>query len=281
VTPAGRRKVNVTPFRIADLALAEIPEAMPQSAAPSELPDGLGTPELVLEEEKAPGAPWASGLLFPRKTPGMAAKTSISMRAHLRNHAFGWIWLGAWQGVSGSETDDVPVTCGGPSWEGSVHVTPARWVFLETGAGGGVHYTVVNAWFDFRSCRAAVVARVTVELTPIAGGALYAFRRQCACDSGEALTVLGPPATGGTETTTAGDQWNVGAGFLHIILPIQRGGGGSAVAHLAPGSLAAWVKATGHSLPADQDLVAGVEIAQAVGDPEPVAVAYVSATEPL
>lgn len=283
-----RTQVEPISFRVGDLPLATLPEQLSAATAPSGLPSGNDPSELYLD--------WRG------TDPIKARGTWTTVRISLKDATLGRIRIGSNEApVAAGAAGGVYVTCGGEVTNSRPMISPARWETLTAGASGAARYTVVDGWFDARTCKAVEVRRTSVEARSLAGGLLYGFREACpspasvsphtptivppsasaattsssAC-SGEALTLLGPRLQHVVATGVGGDAKTMLGSFSRVTLPLRRGGGGSLVERIAASSLREWCDASGSRASFSRDVLLGVEVVQAVDDPEPIAVSYVS-----
>ena len=251
-----RPTVRAAPFRVADLPVAVIPPPLDASRAPTSLAV-RGGPTGADELTREPGADGLTNVRLTLATPGQ-------VRLRIGD-------------VESANREGLRVRCG----EARKTMTAMRWEALERPAGKA-RYTVVNAWFDPATCRHAVVERATVELAPILGKVLFAFREcRWACDDGQRITVLGPSLRDVTATALGRSAAPRLGGFATITLDLEPGGGSSMRGRVPAPSLDAWLgEHPPHGSGKRAAIGVGVDVTQSVGDPPPVAVAYVEEPAP-
>jgi hypothetical protein len=291
---APRTQVEPEAFRIKDLPLVDIPEPLSASKAPRELPAGEEAKELFIDwrgvEASRVGSTWTT------------------VRVSLQGEPLGRVKIGGNEAaVSGKDGKGggggVYVTCGGGERSpGAAVIAPARWETLTLGGDKrrSAVYTVVDGWFDARTCKAVVVRRTVVQPRPLPGGVLFGFRDECAQPTappepssaksksgtdeptatsdkcaGMSITLLGPRLSHVVANAVGGDVRTALGSFSRVTIPLRRGGGGSLVERVPADALRDWLGPASSSLPTG-DLTLGVEVVQTVDDPEPIAVSYVS-----
>ena len=173
---AGRMRVAPAALELASLPRVEVPEPLDALDAPDHLPPSKATPSLAVEKIDSG---WRA-----RGAEGSAVYVVLDAK-------LGRIQIGA-IAPDRNATDRVYRTCG-DRYYNKATLTPARWQTL-TREGGVTKLTIVDAWFDARSCEASVVRETTVTPKPVLGYMLYGFRSPCAsCGAGERVTFIAPP----------------------------------------------------------------------------------------
>lgn len=268
-----RETVRTEPFRVADLPRVEIPEPLPISQAPVASPEGEPATDIFVDWESA----HRSNSMLGR------ADSYTSVRVSLRGHKLARLRIGNNEGaVTAGAGGGVYVVCRVAEDAVRRFVT-ARWESLGASADGGAVLSVIDAWFDMSTCKASIVRKTRVPLKSLAAGIFFGYREACKeCPTGERVIFVTPnpqhiaaAGVGGEAATTLGT-------LSRVSLPVRKGGGGSVVVRYSAGVLNDWLSALGQERLAGGDVVAGIDIAQGVEDPEPIAVAYASnTTSPL
>lgn len=158
----------------------------------------------------------------------------------------------------------------------------AEWESLKALPDGDLQYEHAVAWFDHQACKGYAVQRSVTIAKPLVDGIAYAFRSSCPkCkDPGEKLHILAPWSDGGSELNgedVSRKDWDMP--YSHAELPLRPGGGGSTIVRFTPTGLEEWKK-SGVKTSRSRHGVLGVEVTQAVGEAEPVAVVYVADRPP-
>lgn len=287
----GRERSTMEPqgFKVSDLPLLEIPEPLAASAAPKSPPDGEDAAELFVD--------WQSAL---RGSSIIARpETYTSVRVSLRGQRLARIRVGGSEGtVAGGGGGGIYVVCRVPE-DAPKRFVSARWESLASSmvsgtlapsSGGATAspdapatLTITDAWFDMRECKATIVRRTSIQVKALAGGLLFAYRERCVkCAPGastELVTLLSPMPAQASASGIGGDATTALGAVSRVTLPIRKGGGGSFIARYTAGITRDWLGALSRRGAPDGDVVVGVDIAQGVGDPEPVALAYASPLE--
>ncbi len=254
-------------FRVEDLPELKIPVA--PSLAGFLGPFGAGSSsadDLTIENAESP----ARGA---KPTPGIAQRMTVRVKGKVA----GKLAIG---NSEGSAATGLTITCGGAS---SAHLRPvaARWEILEAEAGSAsldkVRYTVAAGWFDPKECKAVVVERMSAVLPALANSQLYGFRipSKSPDEPPDSMVVVGPRMSRVSVSALGAQITFANVGYLRAVVPLRRGGGGSILTQLSPGDVRAWQTALGLSLSAPRATwLAGMDVAESVGDEGPVGVAY-------
>lgn len=219
--------------------------------------------ELTIESADAPAR-------SAKPSPGIAQR----MLVRAKGKVVGKLSIG---NSEGSAAAGVTVNCGGPAHP---RPTSMSWETLEAEPGSTsldkVRYSVVVGWFDYKECKAVVTERMSAALPALANGQLYGFRlpSKSPGETSDTMVVVGPRMSR-VSVSSLGAQITFGnVGYLRAVVPLRRGGGGSIVTQLTPGEARAWLTAVGVPSPLRSTWLAGMDIAESVGDEGPVAVAY-------
>lgn len=270
ISASARTPIAPETFQLQALPLFVVPEPIELAApAPSEVNDNPATELFV--DWKGAGRP-----LGPPKSDAVT-----SVRVSLSGGVYGRIRVGYTNGtVSADGSGGAYVNCGGPP-ASPRRLVPARWEMVLATQKGGIEYRVVDAWFNLQTCSASIVARASVSPPRLAAGLLYAFRQASAkTPDVEALTVIGPRFAHLATGSLGGDATILAGSFSSVTLPMRRGGGASVVARVAATTAREWSQMTGIAPVAEGELLVGIEIAQGVEDPSPVAITYVGVPRP-
>jgi hypothetical protein len=247
----GQMVVDPALLDLSSLPLATMPEPLDTKYKPLRMPESAAPSELRLDRQ----AGWSSN--------------------------YGTVSIGIDSGLArlliGAVDDDVSAsakvyrTCNADHG-GSLE--PARWMVLAPDAQGKVVLRVVDAWFDPRTCKAAVVRTTRVAPAPLLGGLVYAFRTRCkACNEGETLTLLSPAvAPVAVSGLGSSAQFSQGS-FVVAKLALRRGAASSFGGSVAKGTIDHWFEALGGTRPHGETLF-GVDVSHAVGQANPIAIAY-------
>lgn len=253
----GRLRVAPAPLDVASLPLFEVPEPLDAEGAPTALPESDGEPTLKIEKIDSG---WRA-----RGAEGSAVYVVLDAE-------LGRLQIGA-IAPDRNATDRVYRTCGDRYYQQTT-LTPARWQTL-TRDGDDTKLTVVDAWFDARSCKASVVRRTEIVPEPVLGFMLYAFRSSCdSCGAGERVTFVAPPLSQVAADGLGGEASVSHGSFSIVELPLRRGGAASFTGQVPAHALTTWAKALGVDEPDQADVVMGAELQHAVGDDRPMGIAY-------
>ena len=254
---AGRTRVTPATLEVASLPRVEIPEPLDAEDAPDELPTSKAKPNLRIETIDSG---WRA-----RGVEGSAVYVVLEAK-------LGRIQIGA-IAPDRNATDRVYRTCG-DRYYNKATLTPARWQTL-TREEGVTKLTIVDAWFDARSCEASVVRETTVVPKPVLGYMLYGFRSPCtSCSAGERVTFIAPPL-GQVAADGVGGKAQVSHGsFTLVELPLRRGGAASFTGQAPAHAMKTWAEALDIDNGTGFDVLLGAELQQAVGDPQPIGIAY-------
>ena len=254
---AGRVRVAPAALELASLPSVEVPEPLDAKDAPDTLPPSKAAPGLEIEKIDSG---WRA-----RGAEGSAVYVVLGSK-------LGRIQIGA-IAPDRNATDRVYRTCG-DRYYNKATLTPARWQTL-TREGGVTKLTIVDAWFDARSCEASVVRETTVAPKPVLGYMLYGFRSPCSsCGAGERVTFIAPPL-GQVAADGVGGKATVSHGsFTLVELPLRRGGAASFTGQVAAHAMKTWAEALDIDDAPPVDVMMGAELQQAVGDDQPVGIAY-------
>lgn len=267
---AGARRLPMIPssFRVADLPALDPPPILDGAHAPV-IAGGIEATELEVD--------WHATWKGPAKLD-----VPTAVRVGLVTSTWARLKIGAGEAaIAPDSVGGMFLTCGGPQ---SIpqKLLPARWESVTITPEHVVVYQVTSAWFDPRTCSAHVVERRAVTTAPLAGGLLHAFREPCAsssaCDGGELVTLLGPRFDSLATSAIGGNVSSADGALTRVTLPVRHGGGSSMLARGSSSKAYPWARALGIDLPATT-ITLGVEIAQGVDDPEPIAIAYSIAPE--
>jgi hypothetical protein len=261
-----RRVVRPASFRVADLPSFEAPRAL-DGAHPPVVAGGIDAPELQLDWHATGHGP-------------ADLDTPTVVRVGLTVATWARLRVGSSEASIGPEaTGGIFLTCGGPK---SVpqRLVPARWESVTVTPDHEVEYQVTTAWFDPRTCSAHVMEHRSVKAAPLAGRLLHAFREPGVgeCGGGERVTILGPRFDTLATSASGGDVSAVEGTLTRVTLPVRQGGGASMIGRALAITADPWTRKLGVDVPTG-GVVVGVEIAQGVVDAEPIAIAYVGATE--
>lgn len=251
---ARMAQVPVQPaeLNLGSLPLAEVPEPLKHESAPKALPNAA--PSNAIRIEKVARSRNSAVYIVLKAKMGRLQIGSINPQLNAG--------------------DRVYRTCGEEYYTRPM-LTPARWETMTVDAQGKAEYRVVDAWFDQKSCDAAVVSTTVVRPQPVLGGLMYAFQTKCdKCKSGHTVTFLAPSihqlaasGVGGKAHASHGNALSL------ITLPIRKGGAASFAGTIHVHNLAQWLQAMKQEAP-KADVSIGVEISQAVADEGPHAIAY-------
>jgi hypothetical protein len=267
---AGARRLPMMPssFRVADLPALDPPPILDGARAPV-VAGGIEATELVVD--------WHATGKGPDRLD-----VPTAVRVGLVTSTWARLKIGALDAaIAPDSVGGVFLTCGGAQ---SIpqKLLPARWESVTITPEHVVVYHVTSAWFDPRTCSAHVMERRAVTTAPLAGGLLHAFREPCAgasaCDSGELVTLLGPRFDSLATSAIGGNVSSADGALTRITLPVRHGGGSSMVARGSSSKAFPWTRALGINVPTTT-IMLGVEIAQGVDDPEPIAIAYLIAPD--
>jgi hypothetical protein len=253
-------------FRVADLPAFEPPRAL-DGVHPPVVAGGNEATELVLD--------WhATGKPPEKLDPPTVVRVGLATPTWAR------LRIGSVEAPIGPDSaGGVFLTCGGVQAIPQ-KLLPARWESISVTPDKRVAYHSTTAWFDPRTCSARVMDHRSVTMAPLAGGLLHAFREPCAdaCDGGEMVTILGPKFDSLATSASVGSVSSSAGTLTRVTLPVRQGVGASMLGRALVITASPWAHALGIDLPL-RDVVVGVEIAQGVEDPEPIAMAYVGAPE--
>jgi hypothetical protein len=253
----GRLRVAPAPLDLASLPSVEVPAPLEPKDAPRALPTSKAVPSLKIEKIDSG---WRA-----RGAEGSAVYVVLDEK-------LGRIQIGTID-PNRNATDRVYRTCGDRYYQQAM-LTPARWQTL-TRQDGRTKLTIVDAWFDARSCKASVVRQTEVEPKPVLGSLLYAFRSPCEhCVAGERVTFIAPPLTQVAAEGVGGEATISHGSFALVELPLRRGGAASFAGQVPAHALTTWSKALGLEDSERADVTMGVELQQAVGDERPLGIAY-------
>lgn len=254
-------------FRVEDLPELKIPAA--PSLAGFLGPFGAGSSsadDLTIENTESP----ARGA---KPSPGVAQR----MLVRVKGKVIGKLAIG---NSEGSAAAGLTITCGGSS---TAHLRPvaARWETLEAEAGSTspdrVRYSVTVGWFDYKECKAVVIERASAVLPALANSQLYGFRLPSAGPGvpPDTMVVVGPRMSRVSVSSLGTQITFANVGYLRAVVPLRRGSGGAILTQLSPADVRFWQTALGLSLSAPRATwLAGMDVAESVGDEGPVAVAY-------
>lgn len=253
----NRVRVAPTSLELAALPSVDVPEPLDAKDAPERLPPSKATPRLKIEKIDSG---WRA-----RGAEGSAVYVVLDA-------PLGRIQIGA-IAPDRNATDRVYRTCG-DRYYSKATLTPARWQTL-TREGGVTKLTIVDAWFDAQSCEASVVRETEVAPKPVLGYMLYGFRSPCtSCGAGERVTFIAPPL-GQVAADGVGGKATVSHGsFTLVELPLRRGGAASFTGQAAAHAMKTWAEALDVDNATAVDVMMGAELQQAVGDDQPVGIAY-------
>jgi hypothetical protein len=263
---APRRLVIPAAFRVADLPLLEGPPPLDAAHAPV-VAGGSEATELVVD--------WHATGKAPEK---LDAPTLV--RVGLVTSTWARLRIGTGESSIGPEAaGGIFLTCGGPQGIPQ-KLLPARWEWVAMTSDKGLEYHVTTAWFDPRTCTARIMEHASVTAAPLAGRLLYAFRQPGleAGDGGELVTILGPRFDHLATTAIGGAVSSADGVLSRVTLPVRQGGGVSMIGRAVATSVQPWARKLAADVPSS-GVILGVEIAQGVDDPEPIAIAYVGAPE--
>lgn len=272
-----RPKMKSAPFSLSALSKADIPEPLSPADAPV---DAL--PKMETNEAKELFVDWQSGFRPGRAfSSGESGGSYITVRISLQGHAMARLRIGHNEGVVvKGGGGGVYATCRTPV-DTFRRIVPARWESIQPVSGGGAKLVVTDAWFDSNSCKASVVRRTEVALSPLVDGTFLAYREACKdCGGGEMLLLLTPHPLHISTAGIGGEVKEQLGSMTKIAVPVRKGGGGSVVARYSGTVLGEWYGAIGRSgelIPSD--VVAGIDVAQGVSEDEPLAIAYRSEIE--
>jgi len=254
---AGRVRVAPASLELSSLPIVEVPGPLEPEDAPDALPPSKG--EVNLKIEKIDSG-WRA-----RGAEGSAVYVVL-------DDQLGRLQIGA-IAPDRNATDRVYRTCGDRYYQKAT-LTPARWQTL-TRKGGVTKLTIVDAWFDARSCEASVVRTTQVSPKPLLGYMLYGYRSPCtSCGAGERVTFIAPPL-GQVAADGIGGKATVSHGsFTLVELPLRRGGAASFTGQVPAHAMKTWAEALGVDEATTGDVLMGAELQQAVGDERPVGIAY-------
>jgi hypothetical protein len=201
------------------LPVMNYPRALLAADAPSQLNPGSAATDLEIRPSKL-------------QKSGLPSKSRLSVRGadltrlqvddviRTEGHAYRDLWLycakdiQAWK-ASGPpparSTPPAPPLPGTlplpfkpkPPQVSHAGVTPARWETLSRGPNGKTVLSITDAWFDHRTCQAAVEKVTTIEPQPIVEGLVYAFQGRCDdCKFPDVVTFVMPATT--SQTTLGG-----------------------------------------------------------------------------
>jgi hypothetical protein len=249
---AGVPRIRISPvrFRISDLSRIEVEPEPDWNKEPSSRP--------ALEEAK--------DLL------------NLGSRVTVRDRPFGFVEVSfVRQPFYAFAQGGVGAYCGS-----STGYRRAEWESLKALPGGDLQYEHAVGWFDHQACKGYAVQRAKTIARPLVDGIAYAFRSSCPkCKGpGEKLHILAPWSDGGSELNgedVTRTDW--GTPYSHAELPLRPGGGGSTIVRFTPSGIEEWKK-SGVKPSRSRHGVLGVEVTQAVGEAEPVAVVYVADRPP-
>ena len=238
-------------FRLADLPVGAIPAAPSDSDAPRTLPPLPSPPELRVERHDG-------------------AEHDLRIAASART-----LWrMRVADGESRSALG-LRVRCGGQL----AKTAPARIEMLHRHLAGDATYVIVDAWFDGESCRAAEIRRTSIDLAPVLGRLLYAFRA-CAgpCDAHQSVTVLGPSLRAATATSIGTPvQGTDTRPFARVTLELSQGTASSLSAEVDRAALQNWYGGTPPRWArGERPLLLGLDITQTGEEDDALGVAYVA-----
>jgi hypothetical protein len=264
---SGRVPVNPTTLDLSALPEAKLPKPLDAKDAPKTLPKGPEPKHIEIEKIDSG---WRA-----RGANGSAVYVVLKEK-------LGRIQIGTID-PNRNATDRVYRTCGDRYYENPM-LTPARWQTLSLD-GDKVKLTVVDAWFDAKSCQASIAKTTTIEPKPLLGTMLLAYRRSCDdCGPGGRVVFIAPPLSQVAASGLGGDSTVSHGAFTIVELPLRRGGAASFTGQVSSHQMKTWNETLRGDVEAESDdvmksmgqgdLVLGAEIQQAVSDPKPIAITY-------
>ncbi len=238
---------------IAALPMAEIPPPLAYTDAPNTLPVSLSVPAIQTMEVDG-------------RRKSLQSKRSVYLvhKKKLARMQVGHI------STERSASNRLYRACGEPHHK-NARLRPARWETIEE-ARGELVYRVVDAWFDAKTCDAAVVRNTVIHPQALVGGLVLAYRSKCVdCPSPQTVTFLTPTLSGVSAQGLGGDA-AIGRGAFSIVtLPLRRGGAASFTGMVRAHSFGEWPTGGANY---DAPAILGVDITHAVTDDAPSAIAY-------
>jgi hypothetical protein len=252
--PRFQERPSVVPrsFRVADLPVGAMPAPLAEVDAPRRLPPLPAPRELRVQHHDGDEHDLHLGsstrTLWRMRVATTESRSALGLR----------------------------VRCGGQLDK----VSPARIEMVHRHESGGATYVIVDAWFDGVSCRAAEVRRTSIDLAPVLGRLLYAFR-QCAgdCALRQSVTVLGPALRAATGSSIGAPVQNAEAAgpFARVTLELTQGAASSITAEVDPAALRSWYGGTPPSWArGERPLLLGLDITQTGDEDEALGLAYVA-----
>ena len=166
---------------------------------------------------------------------------------------------------------ELDITCSGALGSS---IVPLRFETLEL--GDSPRYGAIDSWVDVGRCQIMQARQSLVDLTPILGNVMFAFRSRCEHYRGDCtVTVVAPRLRSEQRDALGGAITHDSGRFSLIRMPVLRGGAASIAAMLDSRALASFYAATTLRPPASRALI-GVEITLGVHDAIPTAIAHLT-----
>jgi hypothetical protein len=254
----GPQRLPVRPvsFDLDSLPQFDMPAPLDRKSAPRSLPNTHAAPLKIDKQSRS----WRS------KRDGDAVYVRVA--APLARLQIGTIA----EGRLGQQR--VYRTCGA-SYQRAGQLLPARWVSIDVDNRGEAVLRVTDAWFDVKTCKAAVANETEFQPAAVMGGLMFAYKSRCKdCSEGERITVIAPALTNFATSGMGGKASASHGGFSVVELPVQRGGAAAFKGRVGNHALSTWLRALKAPRRSVKSALVGVEIAQAVSDDAPLAVAY-------
>lgn len=274
-TPGPRRlAIAPTPFKLDELPVAHIEPPFEDGHSPL-IPKSALASELMLHQVDFDGFQRTLTVSFKEATLGQVIVGGYQIRNTTLNR---------------TTSNPSHVNCSrnySPSYQ------PARWTSLRRGEDGRVQYTVTDGWLNSATCKISVERRTTVAAVPLVPGELlYGFRDckgaegdKAACGEDALLTLIFPNAQVVVGGGLGGEVRGHNSAFGVASIPLRRGGGASLFVRLDDQGLVSFRAGLGGAPPrpwsdpafaGNHGFGLGVEVVQGVGDPAPIAIAYLA-----
>lgn len=251
--------VAPAPLDLSEVPLVSFPEPLAAADAPAALPPGDDGGDLLVAE--LPSRPRAHHLRATNRRRSVSLKQGSDGRLQIGNI-----------NPNGTSARTAYRYCGGN--DKRPRLAPARWQLL-TAVDEQLQFMQVDGWFDDASCSASVVSRTVVTPKPLLGGLAYAFRTACdECPSGQYVHFIMPQASRITVDSIGGDASAISGSYSYARLPLRRGDAASLSATLPAFHVKRWAKQLNHPALEVDNVLLGIDVAQAVGEQAPTAIGY-------
>jgi len=253
-----RPKVTPIRFRLGDLPVVEVPRALEVDPKATTPPKGSSkTPDELI---------------------GRSAFMQMSRLVTMSPNPFA---------VGGCHQDDTgALTDGRSPW------LPARWesARLVRGAKGrrpSYEYTIVDGWYDQRTCRPTYMRKTSATASEIVPDLLYGLRAHCAeCSDRDTVVFLVHGARAIVSSRVSLGEAIAAERFGRAIVPIRRGGAESVLAAVDTRGAGSWpARLKVDSFPemrfksTQPEILVDIEVSQGQRDAEPYAVVYLGVVE--